>query len=328
MDIQYYTNKPWQNNSVPIFSIITAVYNRIEHLSRPLNSVSSQTFRSFEYIIIDDGSEISPDNIVLDYLEKQDFPVMYIKKSNGGAHTARNIGIKNARGEYLLILDSDDELVPNALHKYYEAWMSIDQNIREEYREVVARNSDEYGNQLSIPYPSDINRLPKNVASRIASKTGQHISVNRTSILKENPFPEPQGVKFVNECILWKYLDSKYRSYYINDILYIYYRDIPESLTHTKGKLKNKQHCINWLWYYTKTIESYTSSFKINKEITTSCFYYCVYSQVLALCNSIPQYDWYLNRRFPFLCKILLICFYLPSLIVAIWYKNNNLSDE
>lgn len=324
----YYTNKAWQNRNIPVFSIVTAVYNRIEHLSRPLDSVSCQTFRDFEYIIIDDGSEESPDKIIFDYMEKQDFPVMYVKKDNGGAHTARNIGIKNARGEYLLILDSDDELVPNALEKYYEAWMSIDQNIRGEYREVVARNIDEYGNQLSTPYPDDINLMPKYTALRIANKTGQHISVNRTSVLKENPFPEPEGVKFVNECILWKNLDSKYRSYYINEVLYVYYRDIPDSLTHTKGKKKNTQHCINWLWFYIKTIESYGKYYMIDKEMVSSCLYYSIYLQVLTLNRAVPKYDWFLNKKFSFKCRLLVYCFYLPSVIVALWYKKNMMSNE
>lgn len=97
-----------------LFSIICATYNRSTLLARAINSVVSQSFTDWELIIVDDGSTDETDNIVAPYLN--DERVKYIKlESNRGVGFARNVGLASATGSWVVLLDSDNSLVPDAL---------------------------------------------------------------------------------------------------------------------------------------------------------------------------------------------------------------------
>lgn len=114
------TNAHWNQKTSPLITIMTPVYNRRGTIQRTINSVQAQTFRDIEYIIVDDGSDESQriDDIVDEFMNTTDIPVMFIRKPNGGVHTARNRAVKEARGKFLLGIDSDDELVPETCRTF------------------------------------------------------------------------------------------------------------------------------------------------------------------------------------------------------------------
>ncbi|MDR5674215.1 glycosyltransferase family 2 protein [Halalkaliarchaeum sp. AArc-GB] len=102
-------------DKMPQASVITATYNRATTLPRAIESVLSQSFGDFEYIIVDDGSDDGTEEVVEEY---DDDRIKYIQlQNNRGANIARNIGIKKASGNYISILDSDDEYHPKRLEK-------------------------------------------------------------------------------------------------------------------------------------------------------------------------------------------------------------------
>lgn len=104
----------------PLISVLVPIYNVEKYLSRCIDSVLSQDFCDYELILVDDGS---PDrcSIICDEYAKKDFRVKVIHKQNGGLVSARLAGFKQARGEYLVFLDSDDWLLPKALSILYSA---------------------------------------------------------------------------------------------------------------------------------------------------------------------------------------------------------------
>ncbi|MXV52826.1 glycosyltransferase [Pedobacter sp. HMF7647] len=91
----------------PDFSIIVPCYNQAQFLSETLQSVLSQTHFNWECIIVDDGSPDNTEKIALEWVKK-DRRFVYLKKENGGLSSARNAGIKIAKGEFILPLDADD----------------------------------------------------------------------------------------------------------------------------------------------------------------------------------------------------------------------------
>lgn len=97
----------------PKVSIIIPVYDSSDTISEALESVLTQKFTDFEIILIDDGSsdQAELEKTIEPFLDK----IIYIKQENKGAGAARNIGIENARGEYLAFLDSDDIWLPGYL---------------------------------------------------------------------------------------------------------------------------------------------------------------------------------------------------------------------
>ena len=89
------------------FSVIVPVYQVEQYLRRCIDSVLRQTFTGFELILVDDGSTDGSAAICKEYAEKDD-RVKLIRQPNGGLSAARNTGIGNAQGEFLIFLDSDD----------------------------------------------------------------------------------------------------------------------------------------------------------------------------------------------------------------------------
>lgn len=95
-------------------SIIVPVYNAEDYLSRCLDSILEQSLTSYEVILVDDGStDSSP--LICDRYSATDPRFRTIHKPNGGVSSARNAGISLAKGEYLMFVDSDDSLLPDAL---------------------------------------------------------------------------------------------------------------------------------------------------------------------------------------------------------------------
>ncbi len=112
----------------PRISIIIPVFNTERYLYQCLASLQAQTFSDFEIIAINDGcSDGSP--ALLQKFQEKDARIRVIKIANQGAGFARNIGIKEAKGEYLLFLDSDDFFAPRLLEEAYQTIMKYEADI-------------------------------------------------------------------------------------------------------------------------------------------------------------------------------------------------------
>ena len=101
------------------FSIIIPVYNEAEFLNRCLDSIMAQTFIDFEAILVDDGSTDGSEHICDAYAEK-DPHFRVIHKENGGLVSARNVGLFEAKGEYITYIDGDDWADPNMLQYVHD----------------------------------------------------------------------------------------------------------------------------------------------------------------------------------------------------------------
>lgn len=96
------------------FSIIIPVYNRPQEIEELLHSLTSQTYqKSFEVIVVEDGSNLKANEIVKNYSEKLN--IKYFFKENSGAGASRNFGMQKANGNYFIIFDSDCIIPPNYL---------------------------------------------------------------------------------------------------------------------------------------------------------------------------------------------------------------------
>lgn len=94
------------SETTPVFSVIVPTYNRAHLLGRSVTSVLVQTFTDFELIIVDDGSTDDTENVVANYRDPR---VRYLYQLNAGSNVARNTGVNAAKGNWICVLDSDDE---------------------------------------------------------------------------------------------------------------------------------------------------------------------------------------------------------------------------
>lgn len=101
----------------PLISIIIPVYNAEKYLRECLDTVLAQSFTDFEVLIINDGSTDSSRQICDEYAEK-DKRIKVFHKENGGVSAARNLGIENAKGEWITFVDSDDKVNELFLEKF------------------------------------------------------------------------------------------------------------------------------------------------------------------------------------------------------------------
>lgn len=91
------------NSQAPLISVIIPTYNRVNLLGNAIKSALKQSYPNLEVIVVDDGSTDETEQLL------QNFPeVKYVKKTNGGQASARNMGLKYAKGKYIASLDSDD----------------------------------------------------------------------------------------------------------------------------------------------------------------------------------------------------------------------------
>lgn len=102
----------------PFFSIIIPIYNKELYIENCINSIITQTFASFEVIIINDGSTDGSQTILNNIIDER-FKVITIK--NGGVSNARNIGLSFAIGEYILFIDADDYISSTYFQTIFEA---------------------------------------------------------------------------------------------------------------------------------------------------------------------------------------------------------------
>ena len=101
-----------------MLSIIIPLYNKQAVIARTIESILSQSYINWELIIVDDGSTDGSDEVVRLYLGDQ--RIRYIRKPNGGVSSARNRGIKEAKGEWICYIDADDYFLPEGLKTMVE----------------------------------------------------------------------------------------------------------------------------------------------------------------------------------------------------------------
>lgn len=95
----------------PILSVIVPVYNVERYIHNCIDSILNQTFTNFELILVDDGST-DKSGLICDGYGQIDKRIIVVHKKNGGQSSARNLGLKIAKGKYITFVDSDDEIVP------------------------------------------------------------------------------------------------------------------------------------------------------------------------------------------------------------------------
>lgn len=105
-----------------LISIIVPIYNVKDYLGNCVNSILKQTYENIEVILVDDGSTDSSGSIC-DNFALIDSRVSVIHKQNGGLSDARNAGIKNSKGGFIALVDSDDIVCDNFIQTLYEIYL-------------------------------------------------------------------------------------------------------------------------------------------------------------------------------------------------------------
>ncbi len=222
-------------------SVIVPIYNVEDYLKEALNSLSNQTYKNFEVILVDDSSTDNSLKIAKHFLNDSRFK-LFVNKINSGLSFTRNVGIEQSRGKYLYFFDSDDRL-PNNLFEYLvKELASVD---------LVSFNSTFLANNVteisSITYEQVFDR--EQAISLLLNhrlETAPWSFIFRKSLLgKDIRFPE--GHNFEDISFTPKLLDriSKMKLVKFNPGGYFYRRGRTGSITNSLSYRKKKQELID-----------------------------------------------------------------------------------
>ena len=212
------------------FTVLTPTYNRAGTLHRVYESLSRQTFRGFEWVVVDDGSTDNTHESILDWQARADFPIRYFWQNNQHKKTAFNRGVREARGKLIVGLDSDDEMPPDALAVFKEAWDSIPPARRDSYVAVTGLCARPDGTIVGDRYPQDVfDSTAVDVYFRYRIK-GEKFGCMRTDILRTYPFPEDVAGFVPESLVWWAIARAGYLSRFINRVVRTYH-DTPGGLS-------------------------------------------------------------------------------------------------
>lgn len=224
-------------------TILTPTYNRIEKLYTLYKSLCNQTNKEFIWYIIDDGSTEEVEKIIKEFIEKKQIIIKFAKKKNGGKHTALNYAIKKIETDLVFIVDNDDWLTEDAVEKVLK--------IHEKYE----NRNDICGYSFLRMYTNgNVNGkmldedevIDDYINIRINGKdtNSDKAEVWKTKILKEYPFPEFEGEKFLGEDIVWVKMASKYKMVFLREAIYVS-EYLSDGLTNNRRKnnINSPQGC-------------------------------------------------------------------------------------
>ena len=277
---------------MPFISILTPTYNRGKLLLPLYDSLKNLTFKDFEWLIVDDGSEDDTEQYALSWIahniQNAEFPIRYIKKSNGGKHTAINRGVREANGELILILDSDDTLPEDSLATiahYYEQCKGY-----KDCAGVCGLMAHHDGQLIGTGFPKDP-MYESALQFRYAKKgnvTGDLLEVYKTSVMREFPFPEIENEKFCPESLVWNRIANKYKLFCFNKV--VYYRDYLEGgLTSKIVRIRMNSPIASTMTYAEMLDYNISLKWKIRSAINYWRFKYCITNKSL----KAPAVKWY-----------------------------------
>jgi glycosyltransferase involved in cell wall biosynthesis len=196
-------------------TVFTPAYNRAKLLPRLFESIrpSRKHLDFLEWLVIDDGSVDSTEDVVRSFQAAEPGLIQYVRVPNGGKHRAMTRAAQLARGDWVMVVDSDDYLAPGAL-------LSIQRRIEE------AHGRSDIGLLRGLKTFPDaaraqrfrVDEQPALYADWLARQPKfDTAEVIRKSALAQHPFPDFDGEHFMAESWLWHRLDRTHRTIFINE---------------------------------------------------------------------------------------------------------------
>lgn len=229
-----------------MITIFTPTYNRCHLLPQLYKSLRTQTCFDFEWLVIDDGSN-DDTKVFFESLFEEKFSIRYYYQENAGKHIAINRAIDLAKGEWMLIVDSDDFLLENAISILKARIATIEDDMR--FCSVVSNRVTRDGKISGSICTYDI--LDTDYFSYRAKFKfkGERPSCIRISVWKEFKFPEYQGEKFCTEALVLNRIAKKYLCRYVNEQFYVMEYQSDGLTYNVKKRLTASPHYAT-LFYY------------------------------------------------------------------------------
>lgn len=231
---------------MPFLSVFTPVYNRAYIIPRLYESLCRQTDKDFEWIVVDDGSTDNLYEQITAFKAEGRITIRYFLQSNAGKHTAINLGVREAKGRYFIIVDSDDFLTDDAVEWIHHTSVLIDNDNRFAGLSGIRIKPDgskiggggDFGN-------IDANAIDIRLKHGVA---GDLAEVFKIDIMRQYPFPVFKNEKFCPEAMVWNRIAEKYMLRYCHRGIYVC-EYLSDGLTAKITLLRRNSPCASMTFY-------------------------------------------------------------------------------
>lgn len=198
-------------------SIIVPIYNAEKYLNKCIKSLINQTKKELEFILVNDGSTDSSEEIIKSYKDKR---IKYFKNKNQGIGKTRNFGIKQAKGKYIMFLDSDDYLATNACEELFSKAEkdNLDLVINNFYRV-----EEETEKKVEVIIPEFKNTtLKENKRLLLDVNLAPWNKLYKSELLKKNKIKFVENLKYEDAPFVIEVMDKARKVGYLNKYLNYY----------------------------------------------------------------------------------------------------------
>lgn len=201
-----------------MITVFTPTFNRAYTLDKLYQSLCEQSFKDFEWVIVDDGSKDNTEELVAEFIAQNKINIIYHKQQNQGKHIAINKGVELAQGELFFIVDSDDILPKDSLEIIMEKYQFIKDD--ETIAGLAGRRGYISGGYIGTNKTYD-DVIMTSIDFRFKKKiSGDMAEVYKTEVIRQFPFPQFEGERFCPEALVWKRIDQQYKMLWFSDIIY------------------------------------------------------------------------------------------------------------
>lgn len=247
----------------PLVSVVVPVWNVEVYLPFCLQSIKQQTYENLDIILVDDGSTDSS-NVICDNAAKEDKRIKVIHKQNEGLSSARNIGMKEAKGEWLIFIDSDDFVDKNMISILMNAVLTNNSDVAScRYQVTTSYEVRKKVNKDKQDKTIDGKEAVKELLSERKSSTSAWGKLARTNLWKQCPFPE--GRKYEDLPVTWKLFANADAVTLVNRQLYFYVKR-DKSITKTPSLQSAMDYALSIKQVYQEVSSKYEKQ----------CMYRCI----------------------------------------------------
>lgn len=263
-------------------TVFTPTFNRAYIIGKLYISLCQQSFKHFEWLVVDDGSEDNTDEMFHKWGEEANFAIRYYKTQNGGKHRAINKGLDLAEGEIFFTVDSDDQLTGNALEKI-DRWFKIIA-VNPKLSGIVANRGytikDTPNKLFKEPYLDKALSVMQTYCEDGKQVLGGERAIAfYTNFHRKYRFPEFSGENFMTEAVVYNRMSNDgYLMRFYNDIIYLY--------EYQKDGLTNKGSSI-----FVKNPRGYGLWVKEKIKCDNSCLKEKILIYYQFTCDLLSNYD-------------------------------------
>lgn len=268
-----------------MISVIMLTYNREKYIARSIEAILAQTYRQFEFVIVDNGSSDQSGTIADEYaLRDSRIKVLHIEKSSIGH--GRNIGIANATGEYIAFVDDDDVAAPDMLE-------FLDRLVQENHADIAICGAKKDVNGKILPHSmwdeyciwSAADAVTE-LLKRKRNNAGLPTKLIRRELFEQIPFKE--DCKYEDIWICYKYMANanKVAAYGLPKYCFTRHESNNSSFTQNAGLWKAEQ-----MREYLAAFCERTEYISAKLPELTGLVQYSEWSYMISMCDKIKTYD-------------------------------------